>query len=219
MRLDPGRTVRCSDGDYGVLADVVIDPTAKRVTHLVVEPRHEPERATLVPAELAADGDDGDAITLRCTADHVAHLPLVREVSYLRLDEFPVEDPQWDVGIQSVLAMPYFMPVGSDIAMPPVDDPVEMGYDRVPKGEVEIERTSPVRDATGEHLGSVDGFVVDGDGQITHLVLGEGHLFGRREVTIPIGAVAKVETDAVKLSLSKHEVGQLPAVRLHRWKR
>jgi PRC-barrel domain len=68
-------------------------------------------------------------------------------------------------------------------------------------------------------LGSVDGFVVDGDGQITHLVLGEGHLFGRREVTIPIGSVAKVETDTVHLSLSKDEVEELPAVRLHRWLR
>src|SRR3954452_23341726 len=126
MRLDPGRKVNCSDGEYGALTDVVIDPTARRVTHLVVEPHHARERATLVPATLVKDGDgDGSAITLRCTADEVAHLPEVREMAYLRLDEFPVEDPdvplgvldrelEWDVGIQSVLAMPYFQPVGFD---------------------------------------------------------------------------------------------------------
>ena len=37
-------------------------------------------------------------------------------------------------------------------------------------------------------------------------------------MTIPIGAVAKVETDAVTLSLSKDEVGHLPARRVHRWR-
>src|SRR3954468_24570944 len=165
MRLDPGRKVHCSDGEYGALTDVVIDPTARRVTHLVVEPHHAHERAPLVPATLVVEDGAGAAIPRSCTADEVARLPQVRELAYLRLDEFPVEDPEWDVGIQSVLAMPYFQPVGFDTAMPPVDDPVELGYDRVPKGEVEIERTSPVRDSTGEILGSVDGFVVDDGGQ------------------------------------------------------
>jgi hypothetical protein len=66
-------------------------------------------------------------------------------------------------------------------------------------------------------LGQVDGFLVDGERQITHFILERGHLCGRREVTIPIGAVAKVETDAVTLSLSKEEVGALPSVRVHRW--
>src|SRR5689334_8434133 len=152
MRLDPGHTVRCTDGEYGELADVVIDPHSRRLTHLVVEPRHEPERATLVPAELVVAGEDGSVIALRATADEVAHLPLVRETDYLRIDQAPVSDPDWDVGIENVLAMPYFMPVGMDIDMPPIEDPVELVYDRVPKGEVEIERTSPVRDMHGKAL-------------------------------------------------------------------
>jgi len=36
-------------------------------------------------------------------------------------------------------------------------------------------------------------------------------------VTIPIGAVAKVESDAVTLSLSRDEVGALEPVPVHRW--
>ena len=35
-------------------------------------------------------------------------------------------------------------------------------------------------------------------------------------VTIPIGAVARVESDAVHVALSKDEVGALPAVRVGR---
>jgi hypothetical protein len=75
-----------------------------------------------------------------------------------------------------------------------------------------------VTSADGHDLGQVDGFLVDGEGQITHFILERGHLWGRREMTIPIGAVAKVETDAVTLGLSKDEVGALPSVRVHRWR-
>jgi sporulation protein YlmC with PRC-barrel domain len=90
-------------------------------------------------------------------------------------------------------------------------------YDRVPKGEVEIRRSSSVASSDGEFIGEVDGFIVDKDEHITHFVLERGHLWGQREVTIPIGAVAKVETDLVTLQLSKKEVGDLPSVRVNRW--
>ena len=66
-----------------------------------------------------------------------------------------------------------------------------MYYDRVPKGEVGVRRASAVISADGHSLGEVDGFVVDADEHITHFVLERGHLWGRKEVTIPIGAVAR----------------------------
>ena len=86
----------------------------------------------------------------------------------------------------------------------------------MPKGEVEVRRLSLVFSADGHSLGEVDGFVVDADQHITHLVLERGHLWGRKEVTIPIGAVAKIEPDAVHVALSKDEVGALPAVHVGR---
>ena len=56
----------------GELADVVIDPTTKRVTHLVVQPHHEHGQARLVPIELAEGGDEGQPeISLRCTVEEV----------------------------------------------------------------------------------------------------------------------------------------------------
>ena len=215
MRLDTGREVRCADATYGELADIVIDPIAKRVTHLVVQPHHDNARAGLVPVELVGDAAGG-AIVLRCTVDEAADMPRVQELGYLRVDRAPVDDPDWDVGIETVLAMPYYAPAGFEGPML-MDGPIEVSYDRVPKGEVEIQRTSPVVDVDGHHLGSVDGFVVGADGQITHVVLEQGHLFGKREVTLPIGAVSRVENDVVTLNLGRHDVERLPAVRLHRW--
>jgi sporulation protein YlmC with PRC-barrel domain len=230
VRLELGTRVEGTDGTVGVLVDLVVDPVARRVTHLVVEPRRGPGRglgpARLVPVELAESGDEGRALSLRLTAEEVEGLPPVDRVAYVRLGAFPVDDPVWDVGTQDVLALPYYtaydprteiirfhadvQPSRREREPHPVDFAVP--YDRVPKDEVEIRRTSSVTSADGHRIGSVDGFVVDRDGLITHLVLEHGHLFGRRDVAIPIGAVDAVETDAVTLSLTRHMVGALPEV-------
>ncbi len=220
MRLELGIPVRCTDDLFGDLADVVIDPTRSRVTHLVVQPRHQHRLARLVPvelAEVAAGGDVQPEISLRCTVEEVRRLAPVQEFAYLRLGEFPVNDPDWDVGVQDVLAMPYYGSAGLGGYVGEADPHVGLSYDRVPKGEVEIRRSSAVTSDDGHHLGHVDGLVVDDDEQITQLVLERGHLWGRREVTIPIGAVAKVESDAVTLRLTKDEVGELEPAPVHRW--
>ncbi len=45
MRLDLGSPVRCTDDAFGELADVVIDPETRRVTHLVVQPHQRDEQS------------------------------------------------------------------------------------------------------------------------------------------------------------------------------
>ena len=215
MRLELGAPVRCTDEELGELADLVIDPVMKRVTHLVVNPRHEHGTARLVPVELAEGDEEQPVISLNCTVEEARRFAPVQEFAYLRLGEFPIDDPDWDVGIQDVLAMPYY-----ESGLGPGDYAADTGiiYDRVPKGEVEIRRSSAVTSADGHHLGHIDGFLVDGE-QITHVILEHGHLWGRRDVTVPIGAVAKVETDAVTLGLSKDEVGALDSIAVRRWRR
>ncbi len=37
---------------------------------------------------------------LRATVEDLRRLPQVHEVSYLRLDGFPLDDPDWDVGVE-----------------------------------------------------------------------------------------------------------------------
>jgi sporulation protein YlmC with PRC-barrel domain len=217
MRLEIGNRVRCTDGVYGELADIVIDPLEKRVTHLVVQPEQGEGEARLVPIQLAKGSDEEQReIELECTLDEAQGFESVHEAAYLRLGESPTEDPDWDVGVEDVLVMPYY--TGLDVGEYPaeLDSQVTIHYDRVPKGEVEVRRASAVISADGHSLGEVDGFLVDADEHITHFVLERGHLWGRKEVTIPIGAVARVESDAVHVALSKDEVGALPAVRVGR---
>jgi sporulation protein YlmC with PRC-barrel domain len=212
VKLELESPVRCIDGPFGELADVVIDPTRRRVTHLVVEP-HPNGPACLVPIELVVHGDGrGTTLALRCTVEDARRLPLVQEFAYLRLGESPANDPDWDVGIENVLALPNYRGYAG-FGPEPIDFEARMSmtYDRIPKGEVEIRRASEVVSADGQRLGHVDAFLVDRDAQITHLVLEHGHLWVRREVAVPIGSVSRVATDSVALRLTKDEVGSLPA--------
>ncbi len=198
---------------FGELANLVIDPKRRRVTHLVVQPRdQEVIGPRLVPVELAETGEARPEITLHCTVEDVSKLETVRESAFLGLSGFPVDDPNWDVGVSDMLAMPYY-----GAGEPDALSDAEVVYDRIPKGEVEVRRSSSVISTDGHHLGDVEAFILDEEEQVTHIVLERGHLWGQRDVTIPIGAVTKVETDVVTVGLSKDEVGALPAVRVRRW--
>jgi sporulation protein YlmC with PRC-barrel domain len=222
VRLELGSPVNCTDGPFGELADIVVDPTKRTVTHLVVEPHQDHGQARLAPIDLATVQDgEPPIVTLRCSTEEAGRLELVQEYAYLRIGEVPDKDPKWDIGVESVLAHPYYgggASIGYETVPPDYDPHVAMTYDRIPKGKVEIRRASEVTSADGHHLGRVDGFLVADDDAITHFVLERGHLWGRREVTIPMNAVAHVHTDAVTLTLTKDEVGDLPSVHVHRWR-
>jgi sporulation protein YlmC with PRC-barrel domain len=217
MQLALGHPVRCRDGTFGELNDLVIDPTTRRVTHLVVLPSGQRTGARLVPVE-QVEPRNGGSIALRCSRADVHSMDAVDEVAFLRLHEFAVDDPDWDVGVSSMYALPYYESLeGIGPARLDPDPQVMMGYDRIPKGDVEIRRSSPVTASDGHHLGHVEGFVVDDQQRIAELVLEHGHLWGRRDVTVPIGAVDRIENDTVVLRMTKDEVGALGQRRVRRW--
>jgi sporulation protein YlmC with PRC-barrel domain len=218
VRLELGSAVRCADGALCELADLVVDPVRRRVTHIVVEPHGKHALARLVPVDLIERAADRWAgVSLRCTAEELRRLAPVQEFAFLRLGELPLDDPDWDVGVQDVLALPYY---GNAELFPVASDPrVSISYDRVPKDEVELRRASAVFASDGRRIGHVDGLLVDSADRVTHLVLERGHLWGRREITIPIGAVARVQCDSVTLTLTTAEVAALPSVPVRRWRR
>ena len=98
----------------------------------------------------------------------------------------------------------------------PVHDPGDAGQgvtvDYVPSGEVDIRPELTVCATDGE-IGQVQGLIVEPGGhRVTHVLLQEGHMWGRKEVAIPIGAVTKIGTLLIHLSLTKHQVKDLPPV-------
>ncbi len=216
MKLNLETRIRCLDDIKVRLVDVVIDPTTRAITHVVVEPHahlsdtHPAHR--LVPIAELEDGAKG--LRLRFTGSELVNHPAVSESDFLRFDDKPVTEPGWAVGVTDTLALPYFQ-ADFDPAWQDTDLPVT--WDRIPAGEIEIRRNSQVLDSTGAEVGTVDGFVCDDDGQITHLVLQYGHQYRREDLAIPIGDVTALDNDQVSIDLDAETIDALPGVTVHRW--
>ena len=215
-----GSDVSCSDGVCGELKRVVVDPVARALTHLVVEPKHGSGAGRLVPVDLVDSA--GEEIRLRCSTVEFDTLETAEETRFL-----PGMSGGWGYQPEQVLAWPYY-PLGvGAVGMGGMGllgtDSMGMGNmnagpqvvtrDRVPVGDVQVRRGEHVH-ATDGSIGRVQGLVVDpADHHVTHVLLDEGHLWGKKEVAIPIGAVTGVD-DGVRLSLTKDEVADLPPVEL-----
>ena len=200
-----GTVVACSDGLGGDLTRVVVDPVARAVTHLVVEAKHRRGQGCLVPIDLI---DVATAeIRLRCTTVEFAKLERAEETQF-----FPGTSGDWGYDDGEVLSSPYytFMALGGMWGGGgTVIEPVV--HDRIPLGEVEVRRGEKVH-ATDGAIGRVQGLVIDRrDQHVTDVLLQEGHLWGRKEVAIPISAVLAVD-DGIQLRIAKKEVQDLPAI-------
>jgi uncharacterized membrane protein len=53
--------------------------------------------------------------------------------------------------------------------------------------------------------------------QVTHLVLLERHIWKKREITIPVSQIDRVDEDAVYLKLDRQSVEMLPTTPIQRW--
>ncbi len=205
-----GADAICADGACGKLTGVVFDPVAQAVTHLVVE-RHGLER--LVPLDLA-EATRGE-IRIRCTLAEFGKLPAAEKTEFLPGSH---NDTGYPPG--QVLTMPYYGLADRYGILGRGEDSMTVTYDAVPLGEVAVRRGERVH-ATDGTVGQVQGLVIDpGSRHVTHVLLQEGHLFGRKDVAIPISAVTQVDTNAVEqadnngvqLNLTKQQVQDLPPV-------
>ncbi len=194
-----GADASCTDGVCGQVSRVVVDPVAGSVTHLVVKPAHGHGLGRLVPLGLV-DASAGQ-IRLRCTVAEFEKLERGEEKHFL-----PGGNPYPGYHADQVLEMAHYG-LRSYLGQPGES----VTYDSVPRGEVAVRRGDPVL-ATDGDIGQVQGLVIDpGSHHVTHVLLQEGHLWGRKEVAIPIGAVTVLD-DGIQLSITKQQVQDLPPV-------
>jgi len=202
---DIGAQVACSDGACGTLTCVVLDPVRRAVTHLIVDPTHNPGQGRLVPIDLVRER--GMALVLTCGLVEFEDLEFAEETQFVS-----ATGEQLGYGEGEALNWPYYG-IGLDMgAREMADSPRSYFASRVPPGQIEVRRGERVHAADGD-LGRVHGFVVDpADHQITHLLLEEGRLWGRKTVAVPIGSVTQVDIEGVTLSLTKDELRALPPI-------
>jgi sporulation protein YlmC with PRC-barrel domain len=167
-----GAEAACIDQPCGTVSRVVIDPIAQAVTHFVVEPSHRHDMGRLVPLDLV-DSSTGE-VRLRCAVAGVDALDHAEESQFL-----PGSGGRGGYKAGQVLSQPFYG-LGDVIG----DVPRTVTYDTIPLNEVEVRRGQQVH-ATDGAIGKVEGLVIDtATHHVTHELLAEGHLWGRKDVAI-----------------------------------
>jgi len=209
MDIPIGVEVHCSDGLCGRSTYVLIDPVRKEVTHIVVKENESPHGERLVPIEAISETAP-DVILLHSTLSELNKMDPFIQTEYIRDDTPGVEYVPFNTaGIGPVFVWPYAVPEDTHV--------VAVEHKRVPLGELAVKRGTRVEAKDG-HVGHVDEFLVDPENEhITHIVMREGHLWGKRDIPIPVSEIDHIEEGVVSLKLSKNEIEALPAIPVRRW--
>jgi uncharacterized protein YrrD len=200
MNLPINAGVTCADGPGGHSIAILLNPVSDLVTHLVVREPGLLGVDRMVPVELIASST-AQQIDLRSTKAELAQLPPFVTTNYLTASPGLLPGYAGDV-----LLWPY---VGMEL-----DAGVD--HENTPPDELAIHRGSHVN-ATDGHIGQVEEFVFNpANNGITHVVLREGHLWSRQDITIPVAQIDHIDDDTVYLKLSKNQIDALPALAVHR---
>jgi sporulation protein YlmC with PRC-barrel domain len=202
MDIPVNAEVYCSDGRCGHSTYIIVNPVSRKVTHLVVKEKQAPHTERLVPIKLVTETTH-DRVRLGCSQDELSRTEPFAETEYIR-DGIPDYEQYED----TYLVWPY--------RVPDVTKTVSVRHKRVPHGELAVQRGARVHASNGR-IGHVDEFLVaPEDGHITHLILREGHLWGQKDVAIPISEIERIEENKVYLKLNKRDVGKLPVIPIRR---
>ncbi len=191
--------VNCSDGPCGRSTRVILNPGTKKITHVVVANGNAvSETEYLVDVNRIMESDP-NKIRLTATQDELAKMPVFSAAQFI---------PSNLGGYTGVpyLMWPYY----------PAMTPIKIEGKAIPVDELIIRRGARVNAIDGP-VGKVDEFLIDpANTQITHLIMREGHLWGKREVTIPVSQIDHFKEETVFLRLTKEDIEKLPSVPVRR---
>ena len=200
--IEFGRVAWASDGFAGVVADIVVDPVARHITHLVIEHRHHHGLARLVPFD--AIDDRADHLYVHRTLAELQAMELVSRCDVMGWGAFPTPDEGRTIGRETaaVGVSPSPWPGGPDTGV----EQTVVTWDQIPVGTIELDARCLVLTADGHLAGHLDGVAHDRDGHLSGLVIRRGRAWARRTLGVPMAAVDALRTDDVELGLTREEL-------------
>lgn len=200
--------VYCSNEEVcGRSVSIILNPVTEKITHFVIRTKELVHLEYMVPIEYIVESTP-HKIQLRCSRKELARFDPFTHVELLDPYEvgYPHLPPIYER--EAVGMWPYTVPDDYMTAVP-IED--------IPHGELAIHRGAHVEAVDGR-IGRVDEFLVNPkNSNITHLVLREGHLWGQKDITIPITEIDHIEEDVVYLKLDKHTIEHMPGIPIKRW--
>ena len=206
MEIPLHAQVECTDGVCGRSEYVLIDPLSGQVKNLVVRETAFPNIEYVVPVDVVSE-TIANTIQLRCSKAKLQKMDRFVKTTFVEA-KVPLMNPGYGGGMGTYYYLPY---VTAEMT---VQVPKE--HLQIPPGELGLNRGTRV-EATDGYVGHIDEFVVNPKNKhITHLVMREGHLWGQKDVIIPVSAMGETNADSVSLKLNKHQIESLPTFPVHR---
>ena len=209
MEIPLQAPVECTDGVCGRSEYVLINPVIDKVTHLVVKEDSFPNTEYIVPVDFVTE-TIAETIHLRCSRAELEKMEPFIKTGFIKENA-----PGMNYGMVGGMRG-----MGSYYYLPYVTynrtAQVAVEHQQVPPGELTVRRGTRIEAQDG-YVGKVDEFVVNPEnGCITHLVMREGHLLGKKDVIIPLSALGEIHENTVFLKLDKLQIEGLPSFPLHR---
>lgn len=190
--------VECKDGPCGKTTNVIVNPVNRKVTHIVVQAKDLPDNSTrLVPVDRVASVT-GEQVKLDCDKAELAKL------SPFIVSNFVQESASGQAYSSGAAYTSQY--VINDTAYDSFQEK------NIPEGELALHSGMHIEASDGK-VGKLDVLVLAPDsGDITHLLLREGHLWGKKDVSVPVSAIDYCDADTVYLKLDKAAIKALPTV-------
>jgi uncharacterized membrane protein/sporulation protein YlmC with PRC-barrel domain len=195
--------VMCTDGLAGESTSVIVHPLTQKITSLIVQDKTFKDPVEwIVPIEEVV-ACDSVLIQLTCTREKLSQMQPFRQTYYLE-QEFP--EYVYVYSYPYMVSMPHHMPI-------------KMEELNISPEEIDIHRGIRV-EATDGYVGLVGELIISPEsGRITHFTMMRGHLWGKREISVPLEYVAHVEQETVYLNVRKQQIEDLPSLPVNRtWK-
>jgi hypothetical protein len=207
--------ISCIDGKSGKSSHIIINPLNQVITHIVVQSEGflgSNKRLVSLDQIIVTTPQ---SIQLSCTKEELAGMEKFTEINYrnsgtAEYESFGFLPEHLFDEFDAYVMWPYLYPDPIIYSLPVEDE-------RIPAGEIAVRWGAEV-EATDGYIGRLDEFVIEPtDRHITHIVLREGHFWNKKELTLPLSAIAEMDEDTVRLKLDKKTVKSLPAVSVKRF--
>jgi sporulation protein YlmC with PRC-barrel domain len=192
MDLHLNAHVECTDGRVGRLENIVLNPKAEKVTFLVVRGNDLQNTERIIPEKLVREATR-ETVHLSIDKKEFERMKHLIQEDYIpsNIMLYMADKAGWAMGT----------PAG-----------VFVEHEAVPANGMVVHKGSKVLAADG-HVGQVDDFLVEQKtGRITHLILREGHLWGKKDISIPVNRIDRYENGEVYLNIDKKSVEELPII-------
>ena len=188
--------VECLDGRIGRLENIILNPKTEKVTYLVVRGNDLQNTERLVPERLVKEASH-DTVFLSISKEKFEGMKNFIQEEYIpsNITLYMAEQAGWNMGTPAS---------------------VFVEHEAVPAGGLIVHKGAKVF-ATDGHAGKVDDFLVEKKtGRITHLILLEGHLWGKKDISVPVNQIDRYEDGNIYLKIDKNGVEALPVIDMKR---